>query len=557
MKFFMLVWATFFLFQSCVLLASDISDYTEGKAQLKQNNYDKAYEAFSKIPTDSPLNSYATYYQGLCAIKSKNYTAAQQISLIPKQEERSNTPFMTLRQQLHEVTSYFSGKKQSDSTLKQLAYYFKQEGDYDEALKCFENISPTSPQFQDIPIAIARTYAAKGNKDEAKKRYKELPVTPESLYYSSFMENEEDRMKTFEKIVKAYPQHALSKECAYSLYTPAKCKKNFDKALDYLHYLQQYSYYQNSSHFEEGLIHYMRQDYPAALKGFRKSQNDIYADASLYWQAKTHDKLGQQNVATELREKLISLFPFSYYSYRTFLLTRKEPLIQSSAELPTLAAPNDLHPRLKALIDAQAYDDAIYELTVFQRYRATKDPWNYLAALMAEKKEYYYLYRVSAHLHNNYLAYPLAYWDSIKTELTNMPLDPYLVLAIIREESNFNASAVSYSGAKGLMQLMPATAKLVAKNLKLTDYNLKYPTDNIRLGIRHFKYYVQQLGVLKGVAVYNCGEGNLKKFNAFDDEDLYVENIPIAQTRHYVKKVLGSYWAYKLLYDKENIATIS
>ena len=100
------------------------------------------------------------------------------------------------------------------------------------------------------------------------------------------------------------------------------------------------------------------------------------------------------------------------------------------------------------------------------------------------------------------------------------------------------------------MQLMPATATYIADKMKIPTYNLNTPTDNIRFGVIHFNYLYKTLGILKGVASYNCGQGALGKFKKHNDIDLFLENIPKSETRLYVKKVMKSYWNYNLLYNK-------
>jgi soluble lytic murein transglycosylase len=66
------------------------------------------------------------------------------------------------------------------------------------------------------------------------------------------------------------------------------------------------------------------------------------------------------------------------------------------------------------------------------------------------------------------------------------------------------------------------------------------------------KWVVNTLGTLKGIASYNCGTGALSRFRKLDDLDLFMENIPYPETNRYVKKVLKSYWVYKLLYDRDS-----
>jgi len=111
-------------------------------------------------------------------------------------------------------------------------------------------------------------------------------------------------------------------------------------------------------------------------------------------------------------------------------------------------------------------------------------------------------------------------------------VDPYLVLGMIRVESNFNAYAVSHRGAKGLMQLMPGTARLHKVN------NVYDPTQNIYGGVRHLRLLLDQFdgNIQLALAAYNAGAGAVVKYNSIP---------PYRETRNYVQRVLGYYQYYR------------
>lgn len=154
------------------------------------------------------------------------------------------------------------------------------------------------------------------------------------------------------------------------------------------------------------------------------------------------------------------------------------------------------------------------------------------------------------------LLYPLHFSTLVKTNAAKNNLDPLLVQALTREESYFNPQAVSSSNAKGLMQLMPATAQSVAEWEKLNNFSqldLFKPEVNLRLGSRYLKYTHDRFNgnSMLAVASYNGGPGNVNKWvNTLpnSDWDQFVENIPLDETREYVRKVFRSYWAYKDIY---------
>ena len=119
----------------------------------------------------------------------------------------------------------------------------------------------------------------------------------------------------------------------------------------------------------------------------------------------------------------------------------------------------------------------------------------------------------------------------IQTAATEHGVDPFLIKAIIKAESNFDPTAVSPKGAQGLMQLMPATAR----DLQVTDpFD---PQENISGGAKYLRFLLDSYGwdVELSLAAYNAGPGNVKKA---------IPNIP--ETREYVAKVLSNYQSYQM-----------
>ena len=134
--------------------------------------------------------------------------------------------------------------------------------------------------------------------------------------------------------------------------------------------------------------------------------------------------------------------------------------------------------------------------------------------------------------------------------------DARIFHALVREESNFNPKIVSWAGARGLSQLMPRTAQRVAAWLNLTysKARLFEPAYNLAIGSRYFHFLMERYNnnPFLAMAGYNAGEGNVGKWRRrFGDRptDEWVELIPIRQTRHYVKRVSGTWQTYHLLYD--------
>ncbi|QAA77149.1 MAG: Soluble lytic murein transglycosylase precursor [Candidatus Bipolaricaulis sibiricus] len=157
-----------------------------------------------------------------------------------------------------------------------------------------------------------------------------------------------------------------------------------------------------------------------------------------------------------------------------------------------------------------------------------------------------------------HLAYPLAWWDTVLRWAGTYGVDPYLVLAVIREESGFLPTAVSSSDARGLMQLLPSTARWIAEEKLRIPYreaDLFAPDYNIRLGTWYLRHLLDQFGgdLAWAVAAYNGGPGNLRRWTA--DGVASPADLPAAlrspETREYLTKVLNAWLTYRWLYGGE------
>ena len=134
-------------------------------------------------------------------------------------------------------------------------------------------------------------------------------------------------------------------------------------------------------------------------------------------------------------------------------------------------------------------------------------------------------------------------------------VDQAFVLAIARQESRFDPGALSKAGARGLMQIMPQTAVTITHDASLAGRNkarLDDPTYNMTLAQNYLRdLLAKQNGDLFSIAAaYNAGEGNLSKWQSLREGDadplLFIETIPLAETRDYVKRVMTNLWMYRL-----------
>jgi len=152
------------------------------------------------------------------------------------------------------------------------------------------------------------------------------------------------------------------------------------------------------------------------------------------------------------------------------------------------------------------------------------------------------------------LSYPLAWWESVTHWATAYGVDPLLVLAVTRQESNFLPTAVSSSDARGLMQLLPSTAKWIAESKVKEPFSgdrLTDPDFNIRLGTWYLGYLIRLFDsdVAKAVAAYNGGQGNVGRWEKGASSPAeFPGTLAASETREYLVKVLDSWLTYRLLY---------
>ena len=156
------------------------------------------------------------------------------------------------------------------------------------------------------------------------------------------------------------------------------------------------------------------------------------------------------------------------------------------------------------------------------------------------------------------LKLPLAHEDIIRQQAAEKQLDPSLLAAVIYAESRFR-DATSHAGARGLMQITPDTARYIARLSGGTQFeqgDLSTPQINISYGAYYLRYLLRRYGenTVLALAAYNGGEGNVDRWivDASNSRRAFViDQIPFAETREYVAKVLDARTEYREKYRRE------
>lgn len=160
-----------------------------------------------------------------------------------------------------------------------------------------------------------------------------------------------------------------------------------------------------------------------------------------------------------------------------------------------------------------------------------------------------------------HVAYPDLWLTEVETACTDYRFEPRYFHSLVRVESNFDEGAISWAGARGLCQVMPATGAGVGKwmGMTVTKTDLLDPEINLKVGARYMDFLHEEFGdsPYLAAAAYNAGEHRVQTWldewgNIPTDE--YAERIPFDETRGYVRRVVGTWNAYSWLHEGEVLA---
>jgi soluble lytic murein transglycosylase len=156
---------------------------------------------------------------------------------------------------------------------------------------------------------------------------------------------------------------------------------------------------------------------------------------------------------------------------------------------------------------------------------------------------------------------PVDYWPLLQRYSKERNLDPYVVAALVAQESNFDASVRSHANAWGLMQVLPSTGRQYARKLGVRPFSTQRLTNaeiNVRLGTQIFADSIRKFGgVHFALAAYNAGDSRVVAWQREKPglpQDEFIDDIPFPETQNYVKRILGTAEDYRYLYGGERVA---
>ena len=479
-----------------------------------------------------------------------------------------------------EIIREIQGIQKSNNLLPERFYFFlaqahrglRDRKKANEALKTFIKLYPHHAKVQNATLDIGRNLWNLGQPIAGAKYF--LKVTQETS-------SSELAVKAQFFLGKIHEEH-----------------KNFPEAMK--HYkiaLEKYpnEYYGQWAGWRLGWINYLDGKFENAFNLFQKASkrfpDSSFIEYNLYWSAKCAEKLNKKYVARGLYTKVIQQYPYTFHGVRAKdrLLALEfsiDPLVQkintaTSVEVANLKLDQTLTSKekfhyiraneLAKLGLRQEARNEIGELQKTIRKNLTGVLW--LSHLYHQSQGYAESLRL-LHLYKDFTTkskegnlsskfwkqfFPLAYEEVIFEYAKYRKVDPFFVNGIIRQESLFDSRALSPAGARGLMQIMPATGKTLYPKTNLKKpFEIKAlfdPELNIRLGVKYVSQLNKRFGnnEMHTLISYNAGPHVMKKwlkrFGHLQDQDVFIESIPYPETRRYVKHVLRNLGIYKALYS--------
>ncbi len=518
-------------------------------------NLDRAIEAYRRVYFDYPLSSEAD--QAAAALT--RLAVMSDASLAPREFARAEALFKAKRWAsarasydrardflsspdkdrlaVHRAACDISMGRHQDGreALRPLltgpdadeAYYYlitatrglREKDEHVRMARAFVDAHPTSPWAEDVLNGLA----------------------------SAFIIDDEDDLAdaAFREMLDKFPAGRFAERAAWKAGWWAYRKGRFDEAARF---------------FDRGAATFPRSD-------FRPSW--------LYWSGRAAEQLGDAATATARFTLAVTDYHNWYYGRLAVKRLGKEPggLVLASVTRDPLAAAQPAIPtarRVELLMATGLNREALGELQYAQRMwgdsprlqatiaLAQRRLGNVRAGINAMKRAYpQYLAAGGEALPTEILQviFPVDYWPLLQKYATERGLDPYLVAALVAQESNFDPVVRSSANAVGLMQVMPSTGKSYARRLGIKPFAANRLTNvevNVRIGTNIFYDTIKKFGgVHFALAAYNAGDSRVAAWQRERPglpQDEFIDDIPFPETQNYVKRILGTAEDYRRLY---------
>jgi soluble lytic murein transglycosylase len=468
---------------------------------------------------------------------------------------------------------------------------------YGEAEMLYKKLlnGTTDPEFRlRLLVKLAGLYLDQRRRDEAiplleqiARDYPETAEAPKASYQiGQILWNRHDNAQAieyFKRVTERYPTSPYVDRAQYASADIYEFFGDKDKAIQLYSELPKRfprSQVRDDATWRLAWLYYRSGELPAAFLAFGdlagRSGDNSWRTAALYWQARTAEKSGDLESAKKLLRQIAGGGEESYYQALALRALERLGVPIEEPKAGKVSSGTEADPPLNPEFSfhlARARELAAMSLNrlaaaeLDEANRHSRKQARLRSLLM---REYFraQAYGRSLTVANQVPAsngerdlyrFPLAYWDTIQQKAQERGLDPFLILALIRQESLFDPQARSPAFALGLMQLLPSTAGRVAKQVGLeppSNEKLFEPEVNLTLGTQYLKDLLLRYSNdwFKAIAAYNAGEAAVDRWGkeiVTDDIEEFVERIPYVETRGYVKLVMRNHRIYKKLYETQ------
>ena len=425
------------------------------------------------------------------------------------------------------------------------------------------------------------------------KKIRRDDLAPEALFYNAETSRRLRQNASFfarsAELLERYPKSPWSEEMLFSLARRHDDENEREQALGY--YRRMLEQFPSGKHILDAKWHVLWNDFRSgryADAGFgwdeaaRERPGSEESAKFVYWAGRSYQEAGRFDRAEPLYRQVLLGYQNTYYGRRAL-----EHLSEIHDQRSSLAAIEAARSGID-LSDALSVDRVSLQTRIAQLYAAglEKEALGEAESAVQGKRDDAAFLAMAAWIHADRrrnldafrtireafpfhvsatgdllprpiweLFYPLGYWEPIERYSVERGLDPYLVAALIRQESTFNPGVRSHAGARGLMQILPSTGRLLARQerLRYDASDLYDPEINIRYGTRYLKDVLGSFGgrVDYALASYNAGPHRVKRWTGMDltiPSEVFIEEIPFEETRDYVKLVLRNQMLYRRLY---------
>lgn len=543
--------------------------YALARCEEGLNNYSTAFQMHQKLIAEKQSDTVAEN-----AVGKLKMLAGNRRSLVLTRNDRLNCGLVHYYQKnwksaIKEFTPLTSS---SDMKLKGRSLYYmglSYQGQkwYNTATKKYNAIIALGDKTEYLTRAhyqIAQCYRQKGSLTTAVNR--------------------------LEKFVKTYPWSELVDNALYDIAQIHENQEKTELALNAYSRLIDVaadSEYADWAAWRIGWKRFDQKRYEDSYKAFKGLKENFpgnrYAMGAHFWMAKIRERQNKPKLAREIYTE-VAKARYWYYSARAKAILRitNSELVPKAVPDSILASHEACPDQVPALMNLRLYEDAVYHLSHFIDATPNAAASCYYALIkcyeslsMYDKarevvdralKNPSFEHQASADFARvRRLLYPLHYEQLVEKYAKQYSVDTYLIYAMILEESRYRADARSWAGAIGLMQIMPATGRELARQLKIRRFRtsmLRDPEVNIRMGTKYIGYLnsIFDDNAMLVSGAYNGGPGRMKRWlesKNIKDLDEFVEKITIRETRLHIKKVINSYDNYVEIYGQSEVPAVN